>query len=240
MTISQLIIEQEYLNNKIQNEFKPLYGEMNRPIVDGPFDFLKYFNSKLKLFFILEEAKRIETNNVFQHEAKDLKHVLIDTNTNIDIDSLNYNFEIYHFLKLTTDLINEKQHSLASYSINNMGLIFLNKIPNNFSNDNYSFKNPVPSEIIKEYQNKYLYLIIDQLAFYKPNFVVCMKKTFKAISTTFIDYDDTKINYEIKYIATYYDKTTDCNYIIVSDSISSFKIMGGYIVDFILRNIEKK
>lgn len=238
MAYSKLLKEQENLNTKIQNEFKPLFGETNKPMIDGPFDYHSYLDSELTLIFILDEIKQIETNRVFQQEANDIKGALLDKFPFLDLECLNYNFDIFNFLNLTNELINEKHPSLANFTINNIGLILLNKIPNKFSYDNFSDYDPL--EIIKEYQNNYLHLYIEQLAFYKPNFVICMAKTFKAISTTFLDYDVSKINYDIKYTPTYFDKNSNCSYIIVSDSMSAFKIMRGYIVDSILKNIEKK
>ena len=238
MTNCELIREQEKLNSKIRDEFKPLFGEKNKPMMDGPFDYLKYLKSKLKLFFIIDEIKQIATNYVFQQEANDVKQALVDKFPYIDMECLNYNFEIYRLLQLTTDLINEKHHSMAHLTMNNIGLILLNKIPNKYSYNNFSTHDHDPSEIIKEYLNKYLHLSIQQLAFYKPNFVVCQAKTFKAISSTLKDYHKSKINYDIKFTPTYFDITTDCYYIIISDSMFAYRIMHEYIVDRILKNFK--
>lgn len=168
-----MIIQHGELIQKIQEEFSPLFEEDKKPIIDGPIDIEIYMASSLKVFLVVHDVKFVIQNPSFDIGENDLQSTILKHYQSFDeftLKNIEHNYELYQGLKLTAELLREVY---PSYSLNHLGVLFMNKIPQH--EEHYTNK------INNTYFERYNYLILDQLALYKPQFIVCTADLIKLL-----------------------------------------------------------
>ena len=210
------MIQHGELIQKIQEEFSPLFDEDKKPIIDGPIDIESYLRSNLKIFFVVQDVKYVTQNPSFDIRGNDLQSTILKHYQSFDeftLKNIEHNYELYQGLKLTAELL---QEVYLSYCLNHLGVLLMNKIPQHEEH----YKN----KINNTYFEKFNYLILEQLALYQPQFIVCTADLIGHLCANF-DALEPLIFENANNVSCFYDKSHDRYYLGLNRvSVKSFRM----------------
>jgi hypothetical protein len=227
-----MIIQHGELIQKIQEEFFPLFDEDKKPIIDGPIDIESYMASNLKIFFVVHDVKFVTQNPSFDIRENDLQSTILKHYQSFDeftLKNIEYNYELYQGLKLTAELLREVY---SSYSLNHLGVLFMNKIPQH--EEHYTNK------INNTYFEKYNHIIHEQLSLYLPQFIVCTADLIKNLCSDIEKLEPLTFE-NANNVSCFYDKSQNRYYLGLNRvSIKSFRMFREEVVRVIAETIGRK
>jgi hypothetical protein len=226
------MIQHGELIQKIQEECSPLFDEDKKPIIDGPIDIESYMASNLKVFFVVHDVKFVTQNLSFDIGENDLQSTILKHYQSFDeftLKNIEHNFELYQGLKLTAELLRE---GYTSYSLNHLGVLFMNKIPQH--EEHYTNK------INNTYFEKFNYLILEQLALYQPQFIVCTADLIKNLCSDIEKLEPLTFE-NANNVISFYDKSQNRYYLGLNRvSIKSFRMFREEVGRVIVEILGKK